>query len=121
MDVGIRFFSLWSNNKLNYSSLTFVTEIIWNFTGQTWFHHRKVITPAFHVGVLDGYVTVMQEKAQIFTECIEKLLEKSKDEPINIMKLAARYSLDTICETAMGINFDSQKNANISYLSAVHE
>ena len=63
----------------------------------------------------------MQEKAQIFTECIEALLEKNKDKPINIFQLAINYTLDTICESAMGTNVDSQRDSNIPYVNAVHE
>ena len=70
---------------------------------------------------MEEYAAVMREKAQIFTDCIEKHLEKNKDEPINIYKLAMKYTLDTVCEAAMGTDIDSQRNSNIPYLQALHE
>ena len=62
----------------------------------------------------------MREKVEILNECIQKQWEKNPKAPINIFELAVKYTLDTICETAMGINIDSQRQKDIVYVNALH-
>ncbi|XP_001604044.1 cytochrome P450 4C1 [Nasonia vitripennis] len=89
-------------------------------TGELWFSHRRLITPAFHFGVLEEYGAVMREKVEIFKECIESELKTDPKAPINIFGLVVKYTLDTICETAMGVNIDTQRNPESAYVKAVH-
>lgn len=88
--------------------------------GELWFQHRRLITPAFHFGVLEEYGAVMREKVEILKDCIESKLKTDPKAPINIFDLAIKYTLDTICETAMGINIDTQRKPESAYVKALH-
>lgn len=88
--------------------------------GETWFHHRRLITPAFHFGVLEEYAAVMREKVETLNECIEAQVKRNPNAPVNIFDLAIKYTLDTICETAMGINVDAQRKSDNTYVNALH-
>lgn len=90
-------------------------------TGELWFKHRRLITPAFHFNVLEEYATPMREKTKILIEIIGKQLIENKNAPINIFDLAGKYTLDVICETAMGIDIDSQRKPKNDYVEALHK
>lgn len=92
-----------------------------SIAGDQWFKHRKMITPVFHFNVLENYAASMRENVKIFTECIESELRENAKAPINIFEFAVRYTLDTICETAMGVKINCQRNRSVEYAKAVHE
>ncbi|XP_058797636.1 cytochrome P450 4C1-like isoform X2 [Phymastichus coffea] len=89
-------------------------------TGDVWFKQRRLITPAFHFNILEEYAVVMRDKVAILIDCIESHLQKNKSLPVNIFELATRYTLDTICEAAMGMNINSQLEPNGEYVTALH-
>lgn len=89
-------------------------------SGQTWFHQRKLITPAFHFGVVDQFSEVMSEKSKVLTEIIEETLKENPGKPIDIFRLIIRCALDIICETAMGVNMNVQRNYDTDYMNALH-
>ncbi|XP_043461029.1 cytochrome P450 4C1-like [Leptopilina heterotoma] len=90
-------------------------------SGQTWFHQRKLITPAFHFGVVDQFAEVMSEKSRVLTEIIDETLRENPNEPIDIFKLIIRCALDIICETAMGVNMNVQRKYDTDYMNALHK
>lgn len=66
--------------------------------GVKWKKHRKLITPAFHFGVLE-------ESLPVFNSCSKKLAEKLKNEvgkdSFNIYPYVNLCSLDIICGKAL--------------------
>ena len=68
-----------------------------NLSGQKWFHQRKLLTPAFHFGVVDQFYETMSEKAEILNEIIEEKIKENPGEPIEFFQLAIRCALDIIC------------------------
>lgn len=60
-------------------------------TGQKWFSRRKIITPAFHFGILQSFVNTFDCNGNIF---VEKLKNR---ESIDIFPLIVLYALDNIC------------------------
>ncbi|XP_058796940.1 cytochrome P450 4C1-like [Phymastichus coffea] len=89
-------------------------------TGEIWLKHRRIITPAFHFNILEEYAAAMRDKVEILIDSIEAQLDKSRNSPINVFELTVKYTLDTICETAMGINIDCQRIPNSEYVKALH-
>lgn len=59
----------------------------------------------------------MNEHAELLIQKFEKLIMEKKK--IEIFKESKLCTLDIICETAMGVNLDSQKNVNLHYVSCV--
>jgi len=84
-------------------------------TGQKWFGRRKIITPAFHFSILQGFVKIFDRNSEIF---VEKL---SKYEVVDIFPLTLLCALDNICEAAMGRRIDAQSNSDSSYVNAVKD
>ncbi|XP_011500618.1 PREDICTED: cytochrome P450 4C1-like [Ceratosolen solmsi marchali] len=81
-----------------------------------WFDRRRFVKSAY----LELYSTIMIEKLEILKECISKELELNKTQTINIFNLVYKYSLDTICEIAFGINLDLQRNEENEYVETLH-
>ncbi|XP_051155980.1 cytochrome P450 4C1-like [Leptopilina boulardi] len=88
-------------------------------SGEKWFHNRKILTPAFHFGVVDQFMETMSEKAEILVECIENEIKENAGESIDFYKHSVRCALDIICETSMGANIDVQRNQDIEYIKAL--
>uniref|UniRef100_UPI003B5B31EC cytochrome P450 4C1-like n=1 Tax=Leptopilina boulardi TaxID=63433 RepID=UPI003B5B31EC len=68
-------------------------------TGKKWQHRRKMLTPAFHFNVLQQFLDIFVEQGNNLV----KNLKSQGDETIqNVVPLFTKYTLNTICETAMG-------------------
>ncbi|XP_017784596.1 PREDICTED: cytochrome P450 4c3-like [Nicrophorus vespilloides] len=84
-------------------------------TGQKWFRSRKILTPAFHFQILEQFIETFHSKSNILLEKIEKMNGNS----FNIYPFVTSYTLDVICETAMGTNVNAQLNAESAYVKSV--
>ncbi|XP_051155929.1 cytochrome P450 4C1-like [Leptopilina boulardi] len=87
--------------------------------GEKWHHDRKLLTPAFHFGVLEQSIEFMSEKAEILVQCIENELKRNSEKSIDFFKYSVKCALDIICETSMGANMDVQRNHDIQYIKAL--
>lgn len=80
-----------------------------------------MLTSAFHFEILSRFADCMTQKAEVMNECIANSLKKNPDQPINIFDFAAKCTLETFCETAMGINEDMQHKTHNDYLEAIEK
>lgn len=82
--------------------------------GEKWRDRRHALTPAFHFEALKNNNVLFNRHAQV-------LANKwgSKDGVRNIFRDVTLCTLDTICETAMGVNLNSQLGESIDYVEAV--
>ncbi|XP_001604068.2 cytochrome P450 4C1 isoform X1 [Nasonia vitripennis] len=87
---------------------------------EVWFNHRQLIMPALCSNILDEYTAVMHDKADVLTEIMRAKVELNPDSFINILDLVMRYALDTVCESAMGINMDIQRKPENDYVTAFY-
>jgi len=87
-------------------------------SGSKWFRRRRLITPSFHFKILDGFLAVMNEQADIFVAKLDKFRNKSDVDMINTITLC---TLDIICETAMGVRIEAQANIGHHYVEALEE
>lgn len=60
-------------------------------TGQKWFSRRKIITPAFHFGILQSFVNTFDCNGNIFVDKLRNY------ESVDIFQLVVLYALDNIC------------------------
>ncbi|XP_004639215.1 cytochrome P450 4A11-like [Octodon degus] len=86
--------------------------------GQTWFQHRRTLTPAFHYDILKPYVAVMVNSVRVMLDKWEQLI--SQDSPLEIFQSVSLMTLDSIMKCAFshqsGTQFD--KNSH-SYIQAI--
>ncbi|XP_046915911.1 cytochrome P450 4c3-like [Dermatophagoides farinae] len=89
--------------------------------GNKWRHRRKLLTPTFHFNILEQFITVMNEQAQILSNVIEQKQQHTDGDEkfLNIVPLMTNATLDVISETAMGVKIQSQLNKNREYVDAV--
>ncbi|KAI4464331.1 cytochrome p450 family 4 [Holotrichia oblita] len=87
-------------------------------SGSKWYQHRKLITPAFHFKILENFMNVFVEKAEMLL-CI--LDGKADGNVHNIYPDITHCALDIICQTAMGVNVNAMLNKDNEYIKSVYE
>ncbi|XP_026675536.1 cytochrome P450 4C1-like isoform X1 [Ceratina calcarata] len=91
---------------------------IFTSTGRKWKTRRKLLTPAFHFNML-------REFSEVFIQEGERLIKKLKSEGGPVVKdlkiLMSEYTLNIICETAMGTSLADKGKFQFKYLKAVHD
>lgn len=63
----------------------------------------------------------MCDKSKVLNECLQNHALEYPDKPVDIFDLISKYTLDIICETAMGVEIDAQRKTTDAYFKAVHE
>ncbi|EDV97886.1 probable cytochrome P450 312a1 [Drosophila grimshawi] len=84
-----------------------------------WIHRRKMITPAFGYGMIKQYVQVYERQARILVSRLSKLA--GTNQPVDFLQYIRCYTLDTICEAALGANVNSQSGQKSEYFDAVRK
>ncbi|XP_012271223.1 cytochrome P450 4C1 [Orussus abietinus] len=87
-------------------------------TGTKWQTRRKILTPAFHFNVLQEFVDVFVDQAD---QLVNSLKAEGGSVVKDLLPLLTNYTLDTICETAMGTRLDGKSVLHSKYRSAVSE
>lgn len=88
-------------------------------TGRKWHDRRKLLTPTFHFRILQDFVEVFNEQAEIITEKLKKSVDTGKT--VDIFREMGLCALDIICESAMGKNVNAQYHENSDYVRAVSD
>ncbi|XP_030239395.1 cytochrome P450 4p1-like [Drosophila navojoa] len=71
-------------------------------SGQKWHSRRKLLTPTFHFNILEQFNEVFKAESLKFVQRFEGNAETT----ISLSELIPRFTLNSICETAMGIKLD---------------
>ncbi|XP_057669812.1 cytochrome P450 4C1-like [Diorhabda carinulata] len=80
---------------------------------QKWRKHRKIIRQAFNQRILNFYQAVFLEKGEIFAKQLQKNVG-NKD--LDFFDMISKCTLDIICETAMGLNMNTQtQDSDVCY------
>nr|UEN71156.1 cytochrome P450 4AV17 [Meteorus pulchricornis] len=89
-------------------------------TGAKWRAGRKIITPAFHLNSLHEYSNNIIEQTE---RLIANLREESKSGDVDkeLLPLVTHFTLNTICETAMGKTLDENNPEQDSYKRSVYD
>ncbi|XP_022352068.1 cytochrome P450 4A11-like isoform X2 [Enhydra lutris kenyoni] len=74
--------------------------------GQTWFQHRRMLTPAFHYDILKPYVGLMADSVQVMLGKWEELL--SQNSSLEIFGHISLMTLDTLMKCAFSYQGNKQ-------------
>lgn len=91
-----------------------------------WKIRRKILTPAFHFKILQDFLPIINEQSHVLISKLYRLISEKNHEPndnqleTNILPLITLCTLDTICETAMGIKVYAQEKES-KYVKCLHQ
>ncbi|KAM5148537.1 cytochrome P450 4B1-like [Mantella aurantiaca] len=88
-------------------------------SGQKWFQHRRLLTPAFHYDVLKPYVKLMSESVNIMLDKWESLIPDKK--PVELFQHVSFMTLDTIMKCAFSKQSNCQNDSENAYIKAVYD
>ncbi|XP_076273637.1 cytochrome P450 4g15-like [Rhynchophorus ferrugineus] len=83
--------------------------------GEKWRTHRKMIAPTFHSSILKSFFPVFNKNAN---RLLEKL-EKEKNKIFDVHDYMSGATVDTLLETAMGVEKTNKDNTGFEYAKAV--
>ncbi|XP_023975558.1 taurochenodeoxycholic 6 alpha-hydroxylase-like isoform X1 [Physeter macrocephalus] len=88
--------------------------------GQTWFQHRRMLTPAFHYDILKPYMGLMAESVQVMLDKWEELV--SLDSHLEVLGHVSLMTLDTIMKCAFSHQGSIQTDRKFhSYIQAIRD
>ncbi|CAG4990071.1 unnamed protein product [Colias eurytheme] len=86
--------------------------------GAKWQERRKILTTAFHFNVLRKYFPILEHNSRKLIAT----LEKTEGQSIDAVPLISEYTLESICETAMGVQLDKDEpEVGSKYKNAVYD
>lgn len=85
--------------------------------GQKWHVRRRLLTPAFHFDILKEYLDVFKGES----DRLVSSLRESEGMDLNITAISTQFTLNTICESAMGVKLSSLGNDGIVYRENIYE
>ncbi|XP_062133869.1 cytochrome P450 4p1-like [Drosophila sulfurigaster albostrigata] len=84
-------------------------------SGQKWHLRRKMITPTFHFNILGQFQEVFKAESRKF---IDQFPDRTEN-IISVTDLIPKFTLNGICETAMGIKLDDMIEQGERYLESI--
>ncbi|XP_039756623.1 cytochrome P450 4g15-like [Pararge aegeria] len=82
-----------------------------------WKNHRRVLLPVFHNKVVEEYLQIISDQANVL---LERLAEQSGKREFDVLRYITACTLDVVFETAMGERMDVQHSPDTPYLRARH-
>jgi len=98
------------------NSVTWLGDGLVFSTGKKWRTRRRLLTPSFHFKILEDFLDVMNEQADVFVDKIRELEDRGE---VDLIQKVVLCTLDIICETAMGIRVGVQGDEDHYYLRAL--
>lgn len=80
--------------------------------GDTWRHSRRLLTPAFHSKVINGFVPLINKHAKIFCQVL-------MNNPSDVVDVANNCALDIVLESSMGFEEQVQVKGDTDYVKAL--
>ncbi|XP_022123240.2 cytochrome P450 4C1-like [Pieris rapae] len=83
-----------------------------------WRHHRRLLNPAFSQVVLDSFLGVFNSQSRRLVDDLKKEVGKG---PFDHWVYTRHNALETICLTALGIDFTEKGVLNTQYVKATEQ
>ncbi|XP_026834187.1 cytochrome P450 4p1 [Drosophila erecta] len=80
-------------------------------TGKKWHARRKMLTPTFHFNILNQFQEIFKTESQKFLQ----QFEGQDDITVCLHDVIPRFTLNSICETAMGVKLDEMAEKGDRY------
>ncbi|XP_047984208.1 cytochrome P450 4V2-like isoform X2 [Leguminivora glycinivorella] len=80
-----------------------------------WRPRRKVLAPVFSMKNLNEFVKVFAKQSMIMADLLEPMAGGAD---FSVWRYFNTYTFDSVCESTLGIDLNSQKNPNHSFLTA---
>ncbi|XP_073449699.1 cytochrome P450 4B1-like isoform X2 [Aquarana catesbeiana] len=107
-------------NTFTYNFLTsWIGKGLLVLSGQKWFQHRKLLTPAFHYDVLKPYVKLMSDSVNVMLDKWEDLIPDKKT--VELFQHVSLMTLDTIMKCAFSCQSNCQNDSESAYIKAVYD
>ncbi|XP_034650250.1 LOW QUALITY PROTEIN: cytochrome P450 4p1-like [Drosophila subobscura] len=85
-------------------------------TEKKWHVRRKLLTPTFHFNILGQFQEIFRAESLKFVQQFQ-----DQDESIvSLSDLIPRFTLNSICETAMGVKLDEMAEKGDKYRAGIH-
>lgn len=90
--------------------------------GEKWQQRRKILTPTFHVDIIQHFLVTFNEEAQFLVRSLREQAQEQDDGSIvqDLLQLITKHSLNIICETILGISLKEKGQLESEYRNAVH-
>ncbi|XP_063810969.1 cytochrome P450 4B1-like [Pseudophryne corroboree] len=88
-------------------------------SGDTWFQHRRLLTPGFHYDVLKPYIKLISGSTNIMLDKWESL--ENQKESVELFQYISLMTLDSIMKCAFSYQSNCQTDNDNSYISAVYD
>ncbi|XP_053326242.1 cytochrome P450 4B1-like [Spea bombifrons] len=88
-------------------------------SGDTWFQHRRLLTPGFHYDVLKPYVKLISDSTKVLLDKWDHLCDGEKS--VELFHHVSLMALDSIMKCAFSYNSNCQTDSENSYIRAVYE
>ncbi|XP_045493107.1 cytochrome P450 4c3-like [Colias croceus] len=82
-----------------------------------WRRRRKILMPAFSPKIVEKFVEVFSEQSEKLSK---RLADSASGEDFSIWPFLSSYTLDSVCETAMGVKMGAQENPNSPFLASMN-
>ncbi|XP_046960863.1 cytochrome P450 4C1-like [Vanessa cardui] len=83
-----------------------------------WRRRRKIMIPAFSPKIIENFFEVFSEHS---VKLQEKLEDKSGTGYFSIYPYLTAYTLDSVCETAMGVKVNAQNDSNSPFVTSLNQ
>ncbi|KAM7304846.1 cytochrome P450 4V2 [Ixodes scapularis] len=87
-------------------------------TGSIWRFKRKLMTPAFHFRILENYMAIFNQNADLLVRRLCSFVDKAPSEPIRLFENTQKCALDIIGEVTMGAKLHVQEGKNLNFMSS---
>ncbi|XP_059608583.1 probable cytochrome P450 4ac1 [Phlebotomus argentipes] len=92
-------------NFLYYFLHPFLGTGLLTANGKKWQQRRRILTPTFHFNILKEFLAIFHEECEKFIDLLK--VETKKGDGTNLPPLTSHLTLNTVCETAMGVKLET--------------